>query len=147
MKSILNKLLVICLMSGLFTSYSVAQEHKSITKVKAILQKQADYWNKGDIDGFMQDYWRSDKLQFIGSKGVTYGWQKTKENYQKGYPDKATMGFLTFDILDVTRLSRKAIMMTGKFHLKREMGDAEGHFLVIWRKIKRKWVIVADHSS
>jgi ketosteroid isomerase-like protein len=124
-----------------------AQEHKSIRQVKAILLKQADHWNRGDIDAFMDDYWKSDKLQFIGSKGVIYGWQATKESYKKNYPDKATMGFLTFDILDVTRLSRKAIMMTGKFHLKRDMGDAEGHFLVIWRKINGRWLMVADHSS
>jgi len=146
MRILFISLFALCISLAL-PQHTVAQEHKSIKKVKSILQKQADHWNKGDIDAFMQDYWKSDKLQFIGSKGVTYGWQQTKDNYKKGYPDKATMGFLTFDILDVTRLSRKAIMMTGKFHLKRKMGDAEGHFLLVWRKMKGKWVIVADHTS
>ncbi len=134
-------------LTGSLTNTLSAQEHKDIRKVKTILQQQANDWNEGNIEAFMQAYWKSDKLQFIGSKGITYGWQQTLDNYKKGYPDKTAMGFLTFDILDVQRLSRKAIMLTGKFHLKRTIGDLEGHFLLVWRKIKGQWVIVADHTS
>jgi len=124
-----------------------AQEHKDIKKVKAILQGQAAQWNKGDIEAFMQDYWKSDKLQFIGSKGVTYGWQQTFDNYKRRYPDKAAMGQLTFDILNAQRLSKKVISITGKFTLKREKDMPTGYFLLLWKKIKGRWVIIADHTS
>lgn len=133
----------------LFASNLDAQEvnHRSVKEVLKILQNQADQWNKGDIEAFMQDYWKSDQLQFIGSKGVTYGWQQTFDNYKKGYPDRAAMGHLTFDILNTKRLSRKVISVTGKFTLKREKDMPTGHFLLIWKKIKGKWVIIADHTS
>jgi len=125
-----------------------AQSNKALEAVKSLLYEQMDDWNKGDIDAFMEGYWKSDKLQFIGSRGVTYGWAQTRENYKKGYPDIATMGKLSFDLIDVTQQSRNVVSVTGKFHLKRdEMDDATGHFLLIVKKIKGKWLIIADHTS
>ncbi len=125
-----------------------AQSDKAINEVKALLHQQSEDWNKGNLEAFMQGYWKSDKLQFIGSRGVTYGWQQTLDNYKKGYPDKATMGQLSFDLIDVTRQSRNVVSVTGKFMLAREkMDDASGHFLLIVKKIKGKWLIIADHTS
>ncbi len=130
------------------TYITEAQSDKQIEKVKTILHRQADDWNTGNLEAFMNGYWESEKLQFIGSRGVTYGWKQTLANYKKGYPDRATMGKLTFDIIEVNRLSNKVIMMTGKFMLAREeKDDADGHFLLIWKKIKGEWVIIADHTS
>lgn len=134
---------------GLFiSSHSYAQIDKDVAKVHQILHRQAQDWSKGDIDAFMNGYWRSDELQFIGSKGVTKGYKNTLERYKKSYPDRKTMGKLTFDILSTDKLSKKSIMLTGKYSLARkEMEDASGYFLLVWKKIKKEWVIVADHSN
>jgi len=53
-----------------------AQSNKAVEAVKSLLHQQMQDWNKGDIDAFMEGYWKSDKLQFIGSRGVTYGWEQ-----------------------------------------------------------------------
>lgn len=124
-----------------------AQQSKGIDKIKSILLRQADDWNRGDLDAFMVGYWPSDKLQFIGGNGVIYGWQNTLERYKRTYPDRSAMGQLKFDILDVQQLSKKVIMLTGKYTLTREHDTPTGHFLLVWRKIKGEWLIVADHSS
>lgn len=124
------------------------QSNKDILKVKKILMRQADDWNQGKIDQFMIGYWESENLQFIGSKGVTKGWRSTLNNYKKSYPDKATMGQLSFDVLSTEKLGKKAIMMVGKFTLDRhEKDNLSGHFLLVWKKIKGEWVIIADHTS
>ena len=125
----------------------LAQQSKDIETVRSILLRQSDDWNRGDIDAFMVGYWPSEKLQFIGGKGVTYGWQNTLERYKRVYPDKSTMGQLKFDILEVQQLSKKVIMLTGKYTLTREHDQPTGHFLLVWRKIKGEWLIVADHCS
>ena len=123
-----------------------AQTDKGIETVKSLLHSQAEDWNKGDIEAFMQTYWKSDKLQFIGSKGVTYGWQATLDRYKKSYPDKAAMGKLRFEVINVEKRTKKMITLIGRFHLKREMGDLSGIFLLVWQKIKKKWVIVVDQT-
>lgn len=112
-----------------------------------IMETQQNSWNEGDIEAFMNGYWESDSLMFIGKFGVTYGYQDTYRRYQQGYPDRRAMGTLTFDILHLTSLGKKSALMIGKWHLAREDGDLEGHFSLTWRKIRGKWVIVADHSS
>ena len=84
---------------------------------------------------------------FIGKSGITYGWQKTLDNYKKRYPDTAAMGKLDFDLLEVKRLSVMYFFVAGKWHLTRTIGDVGGHFTLLFKKVKNKWVIVADHSS
>jgi hypothetical protein len=112
------------------------------------MARQQANWNSGDIDKFMEDYWKSENLQFIGSKGVVKGWQATKDRYFKSYPDRATMGQLKFDILEVDFHSKKSAWVLGKWYLTRpEKGDVGGYFTLIFKKIDGKWVIVSDHTS
>ena len=115
--------------------------------IRTLLETQRLAWNTGDLETFMATYWQSDSLMFIGKTGVTYGWQNTLNNYKKGYPDTAAMGKLSFDILEVKRLSVIYFFVVGKWHLNRSIGDVGGHFTLLFKKVKNKWVIVADHSS
>jgi ketosteroid isomerase-like protein len=119
-------------------------DHQAIRRIMA---EQEVAWNKGDLEGFMAGYWKSDSLRFIGSKGLTYGWQKTLTNYQKGYPDPDAMGKLTFTILSVEKLSKRSAYVVGKWYLARKAGDLSGYYTLLWKKIAGKWFIVADHSS
>ena len=135
--------LLFMLMQSLFAFAQSSNEKKII----ALLDKQSAAWNKGDIDGFMEGYWKNDSLQFIGKSGITYGWNNTLSNYKKGYPSAAAMGQLQFTIINVKRLSSHWYQVVGKWYLKRTIGDVGGHFTLLLRKIKGNWVIVADHSS
>ena len=122
-------------------------QSKDETIVRNVLETQRQAWNEGNVEKYMEGYWKSDSLMFIGKSGVTYGWQKTLENYKKGYPDTAAMGKLDFDILEVKRLSVMYFFVVGKWHLTRSIGNVGGHFTLLFKKTKNRWVIVADHSS
>jgi ketosteroid isomerase-like protein len=122
-------------------------QNKDELAIKAVLDEQTKAWNKGDLQSFMNGYWESDSLVFIGKSGPKYGYKTTLENYKKSYPDTAAMGKLKFDILQVKRLSIIYFFVVGKWHLQRSIGDVEGHFTLLFKKVKTKWVIVADHSS
>ena len=112
------------------------------------LKRQTDDWNAGRVDRFMTSYWNSDSLTFVSKVGVTYGYQATLENYKKRYPDRASMGSLKFDILQLDLLTPTLAYVIGRFQLTRpEIGNTEGHFTLLWRKVKNRWVIVSDHSS
>lgn len=117
------------------------------TTIRRIMAAQEVAWNRGDLAAFMDGYWQSDSLRFIGSRGLTYGWQTTLDNYRKSYPDRETMGTLKFTILSVEKLSRRSAYVIGKWQLTRSKGDLSGHYTLLWKKINGKWVIVADHSS
>ena len=125
-------------------SLSQPNEQKAI---RQLLITQTESWNRGDIEGFMQTYWKSDSLMFIGKSGVHFGWQETFNNYKKGYPDTTAMGKLAFDIITVKKLSPEYYYVVGKWLLKRTIGDLSGHYDLLLRKINGKWYIIADHSS
>ncbi|UOQ51562.1 YybH family protein [Hymenobacter cellulosivorans] len=116
--------------------------------IAQVLATQSAAWNRGDLTSFMQGYWQSDSLVFIGKSGLTYGWQPTLDNYRRSYPGAAGMGQLTFSNLRITPLDNGVAQVVGRWHLARPAaGDLSGHYLLIFRRINGQWVIVADHSS
>ncbi|SFG63809.1 YybH family protein [Pedobacter insulae] len=134
----------------LFLIVTVSVHAQKVSDKQAILnvlEKQRSDWNKGDVKAYMQGYWKSDSLLFVGKNGPTYGWQKTLENYEKGYPDKAAMGFLTFGIKKVNLIAKDQAFVLGSWHLKREKDEPKGYFTLLLRKIDGIWKVVVDHSS
>ena len=143
-----NSFIFFCFISVLLSNVLLAQkEDKDITKVKSILLRQSEDWNRGDINSFMKGYWKSDQLKFIGSNGVIYGYEATLARYKKNYPDQKAMGTLKFDIINTEKLSTNVILIVGKFTLTKEIGDASGYFSLTWKKIGKEWLIIADHTS
>jgi ketosteroid isomerase-like protein len=136
-------LFLVCLIAVTLSANAQADEKA----IKDVLERQRQAWNRGSIDEYMQGYWNSDSLVFIGKSGPTYGYSATLQRYKQSYSDTAKMGKLAFDILQVRRLSADYYFVLGKWALKRSVGDLAGSFTLIFRKIKSKWVIVADHSS
>ena len=140
----MKKVFLIFTIFFVFKSQAQKQEESGI---RNLLLQQTESWNRGDITGFMQTYWNSDSLMFIGKNGVTWGWKNTLEHYKKGYPDKETMGQLSFEIIQVKKLSEEYFFVVGKWMLKRNKDDLSGHYNLLIKRIKGEWKIIADHSS
>jgi hypothetical protein len=124
-----------------------SSQSKEENEIRQILTRQTETWNQGNIEGFMQTYWKSDSLMFIGKNGVHFGWQETLSNYKKSYPDTTAMGKLSFDIITMKKISPEYYYVVGKWMLKRSIGDLNGHFDLLLRRIKGNWYIISDHSS
>ena len=112
--------------------------------IRLVMKQQETAWNNHDLEGFMQGYWKSEDLKFYGASGLTKGWDQTLANYKKGYPTKAESGTLNFTIKGISKIEDNSYYVMGEFYLTREMGDANGQFLIIFRKIKGDWKIIAD---
>jgi hypothetical protein len=125
------------------TSFDREEE---LAAIRAMLQHQEDDWNAGSIEGFMAGYWPSDSLVFISSE-VTYGWDAALARYKKNYPDKETMGKLTFTFHHFNFLSPNACVVTGRYHLQRAADTPSGVFTLVVKKINEKWLVVYDHTS
>ncbi len=134
-------------LSALFFSLIGFSQTNDELTIRKVLDSQTEAWNKGDVKGFMQGYWKDDSLMFIGKNGIHWGWQTTLENYKKNYPDTAAMGKLSFDIILVKKLSAEYFYVVGKWMLSRSIGDLSGHYNLLFKKINGQWLIIADHSS
>ena len=115
--------------------------------VRAVLEAQVAAWNRGDIPGFMDGYWRSEETVFISGDSVTHGWQATLDRYLKGYDTPAKMGVLTFSDLDIKLLDKKNAVVIGRWALQRDKDNPHGRFTLIFRKFAEGWRVVHDHTS
>ncbi len=114
--------------------------------IRTVLAQQVADWNNFNIEGFMQGYWKSDSLLFIGAK-MTHGWDSTLVRYKKSYPTKEAMGVLRFEIIRLQFTSTDACLVTGRYFLQRKTDSPSGVFTLLFRKKSGKWVVVYDHTS
>ena len=143
----MKKLSILFIFALLLSSCSQTTEQEDKAAIINILDVQQKAWNNHDLEGFMQGYWKNDSLKFYGSSGLTYGWDKTLANYKKKYPSKEHTGSLNFKINDVTKIQEESYFVMGEYHLVRTVGNADGIFMIIFKKIDGEWKIVADTSS
>ncbi len=114
--------------------------------IRATIDAGQIAWNNGDLEAFMESYWKSDSLQFFSKRGQNNGWQATLDGYKKSYSDRALMGTLHFEIISVTPISAGAYIVLGKYTVTRLDNPLEGAFTLIFKKKDGKWVAVYDHT-
>ncbi|MEQ6123112.1 nuclear transport factor 2 family protein [Pseudotenacibaculum sp. MALMAid0570] len=127
-------------------SCTTSTEKEDTATILSIIKNQEKAWSNHDLEGFMQGYWKSDSLKFYGSSGLTYGWNKTLEGYKKRYPTKEHTGTLVFKVNDITQIESNSYYVMGEYHLTRVVGNANGVFMIIFKKMDGEWKIVADMS-
>lgn len=146
MKNILL-LLALILFASISSLASDNRDAKAGADIRKVMNEQTAAWNRGDIEGFMQGYWKSENLVFVSSDNVTKGWQPTLDRYQKNYDSREKMGTLTFSGLTINVLNKQWATVLGSWSLAREKDTPHGKFTLIFRKFKDGWRIVHDHTS
>lgn len=126
------------------SSSDKADAERAITQV---LSTQMDAWNRGDIDEFMDGYWKSEELRFASGGAVTEGWQATIDRYKARYQDRAAMGTLEFSGLDVEVFDSRAAVVHGGWALERAADRPSGLFTLVFRNFGDGWVIVSDTTT
>ena len=119
-------------------------DRQAITKV---LNEQQLAWNRGNVEVFLQGYWRSPELTFSGTNGIARGWDAVLARYRKSYPDRATMGQLDFSQLEFRFLGPDSALVLGHWHLARDKGGIGGVFTLVWQRFPEGWRIIHDHTS
>ena len=117
------------------------------TLIRALLEDQTAAWNRGDIEGFMAGYWKSDETEFVSAEGISRGWQALLERYRRGYPDGKAMGRLSFANLEIHIECPNSAYAVGEYHLQREKDNPAGVFTLNFRKFSEGWRVIVDHTS
>ena len=132
---------------GASSALSGSRGSASEGEIRTLLTMQTEAWNRGDIDGFMEGYWKSDQTEFVGARGVSRGWQALLDRYRRDYPDQKAMGHLSFANLEVHVVCADGAYAIGEFHLQRENDQPAGVFTLYFRKFPEGWRIVVDHTT
>jgi len=147
---LLAALLIVLLLPHSLSSQSSVKpkpNDRIVESIRAVLDAQAEAWNRGDLKGYMDGYDRSPATEFVGGDTITRGWQTVLERYQKRYDSREKMGVLTFSEIEITVLSKDAALVLGRWRLKRASDEPHGTFSLVFRRKQAGWRIVHDHSS
>lgn len=116
------------------------------TEIRKVIQEQQDAWNRGDLAGYMNGYWKSDKVVFVGGE-VRRGWQNVFDYYKTKYSDRAKMGTLTFSDIEITPHGADAALVLGSWKVDVGSNNVHGKTTLIFCHFPEGWRIVHDHSS
>ena len=62
---------------------SAAPQVDPSTEIRAVIDAQVVAWNRGDVDGYMEGYVRSDRLEFVSNGKITRGWKTVRDRYRR----------------------------------------------------------------
>lgn len=119
----------------------------AVRRIEALLAEQAEAWNRGDLEGFMEGYLRSPELSYTAGGAVHRGWDELFERYRRAYGEGEAMGLLTFDDLEVHPLSADAAWALGRWRLELAADTLGGAYTLVLRRVAGEWKVVHDHTS
>lgn len=149
---LMKTIVIIAILAGLRPGLSAAADiprgnSSDDAEIRAVMSAQSAAWNRGDIDGFMKGYARSNTIEFISGDKRTRGWQTVRDRYKKRYDSREKMGTLTYSELKITLLSSDAAVVLGCWKLVRKNDKPHGRFTLLFRRTPDGWRIVHDHTS
>lgn len=130
--------------------------------IATLLQESAAAWNRGDLDAFCADY--AEDALFVAESGTTRGRAEVLARYKKKYPDRAAMGTLSFEIIEIRLTSGMEASVLGSArpagiqgasvaarwklaYADRAAENVSGTTLLVLRpRAGGKWEIVQDAS-
>lgn len=138
---------------------ALREEAEAREQVSALLKGQAEAWTRGDLEAFCSVY--AEDALFLATSGETRGRQAVLERYKKRYPDKAAMGALTLELVELRPLSGVEVTPQGdavpgsvhgvsvaaRWTLRYpKKQKASGLTLLVLRHERAGWRIVQDAS-
>jgi len=115
--------------------------------IRAVMEAQQTAWNRGDIDGFMDGYERSETTTFVSGDEITHGWQTVLERYKQRYSPPEKMGTLSFSELDIQPISPSYALADGRWQLNRAGDSPHGRFTLLFRETSSGWRIIHDTTT
>ena len=114
--------------------------------VGAVLDRQTAAWNRGDLEGFVSAY--AEDATFVSPTGLTRGRQAVLDRYRKRYPDKAAMGTLSLEVVEIRLVRGNAgASVVARWTLSYpEKPAASGLTLLVLHPRGDAWAIVQDAS-
>ncbi|HJQ70072.1 MAG TPA: nuclear transport factor 2 family protein [Blastocatellia bacterium] len=147
-KALITFLAVLAVSAPVSAQGNKSKNSQPVREIRAVLDRQVEAWNRGDLEGFMDGYWNSPDLTFYSGGTKTAGWKETLGRYRNTYQkDGAEMGQLAFTDIKIEMLGPASALVRGRWRLKMRSTEPNGLFTLIFRRLPAGWKIVHDHTG
>jgi uncharacterized protein (TIGR02246 family) len=116
-------------------------------EIRAVIARQKEAWNRGDIQTFMQGYHRQGDLVFTSAGKIRRGWDETLARYEEKYVTGDAMGHLEFTEVELQPVGADGAVALGHWALTETPKAGEGVFSLVFTRVDGRWGIVHDHTS
>lgn len=143
------KALFLIISFALTANLAIGQEKTSNVKSELIqcIDSMEAFWNKGDLDNYMNYYHKSDSLVMQSSNARFYGWERINAMFVNMFMDENLRGELKFTEVEIPESTNELGLVIGKFNLKYPDGNSrDGYFTVLFKKFPEGWKIIHDQS-
>jgi hypothetical protein len=111
------------------------------------LMRNADAWNRHNLDEFLDGFLHSDDLVVVVEGETIRGWDLLSKAYRGGYPNPQEMGILTIDRVQVQMLAPDLGFALGSFTLTFPKKKEFGTDTIIMKKVPEGWREMISHTS
>lgn len=112
------------------------------------LDRSAGDWNRGDLEGFMNDYARDTATTFVEGGHARHGWDFIRSRYAPRFAPGASRDSLRFEEVAARPLGDRHALLTARFILFRDgQTTASGPFTLVLERRANGWKILHDHTS
>lgn len=116
--------------------------------ISAVLDRQVEAWNRGDLAAYMDGYARTPALVFTSGGNIRRGWQEAFDHYQARYAtDARAMGTLAFHVDSIDAVGADGAVVLGHYDLTGTAHAGRGVFTLILERRPEGWRIIHDHTS
>lgn len=116
--------------------------------VDHLLTQSEEAWNGGDLASFIGWYKRGPETTFLGSTGLTHGWEAIRDRYAGRFAPGADRDSLRFVDLETRPLAPNLGLATARYVLfQGDSVTATGVFTLVVERTAEGWRIIHDQSS
>ena len=141
---------LVFLIAILAVSPAAAQKKQAdpVTEVQALLDSQVAAWNSGEPDKAMSVYYDSPEMLWVNRTGIRKGYEPIRASYQRAPAQRSRLGTYSYEPLHIEQLSPNCVLFVIKWKVEANgRSTMSGVSSMVWKRIKRKWVIAAELAS
>ena len=116
-------------------------------EIVALIVKQYAAWGKGDINGYLEPYWRSPLLVYIAEAAVWKGFDEVKANVERDYPAQSQMGHNVLERLETNVIASDMAITLEWYNVTFPNTKVRGITSSTWRKLPEGWRIVQCQTA
>lgn len=120
----------------------------ALAEVKAALDTEVAAWNTGTFEKAGSVYHDSPEMLWVNRTGIRKGNETIRASYRRPAANTSRIGLYSYEPLHIERLSPNCVyfVIRWKYELNGR-NTMNGVTSMVWKKISKKWVIVAEHAS
>jgi hypothetical protein len=128
---------------------SDARSIKACAEIQALTERIVDRWNARDIDGYMEQAWKSDEFRIVVLDGEAFtvtGWTHTLQDYKQGYTDRSKMGDMRCQVLGIELVTPELALVSNRCTQIVNNTARVGMSWTVMAKFADGWKVVSDYS-